>query len=122
VILDLGGNIEALIPREDIIPREAIRPGDRVRGYLYDVRSEPRGPQLFVSRTRPEFLIELFKLEVPEVNEGLIDIMGAARDPGHARQDRGALQRSAYRSGGRLCRDARLARTVRDQRDERRAG
>ena len=82
VILDLGNNIEALIPREHLIPREAIRPGDRVRGYLYDVRSEPRGPQLFVSRTRPEFLIELFKLEVPEVNEGLIDIMGAARDPG----------------------------------------
>ena len=82
VILDLGNNIEALIPREHVIPREPIRPGDRVRGYLYDVRSEPRGPQLFVSRTMPEFLIELFKLEVPEVNEGLIDIMGAARDPG----------------------------------------
>jgi N utilization substance protein A len=82
VILDLGNNIEALIPREHVIPREAIRPGDRVRGYLYDVRSEPRGPQLYVSRTRPEFLIELFKLEVPEVNENLINIMGAARDPG----------------------------------------
>ena len=82
VILDLGNNIEALIQREHVIPREPIRPGDRVRGYLYDVRSEPRGPQLFVSRTMPEFLIELFKLEVPEVNEGLIDIMGAARDPG----------------------------------------
>jgi N utilization substance protein A len=82
VILDLGNNVEALIPREQVIPREAIRPGDRVRGYLYDVRHEMRGPQLFVSRTMPEFLIELFKLEVPEVNEGLIDIMGAARDPG----------------------------------------
>jgi N utilization substance protein A len=82
VILDLGNNIEALIAREHVISREPIRPGDRVRGYLYDVRSEPRGPQLFVSRTMPEFLIELFKLEVPEVNEGLIDIMGAARDPG----------------------------------------
>jgi N utilization substance protein A len=82
VILDLGNNIEALIAREHVIPREPIRPGDRVRGYLFDVRSEPRGPQLFVSRTMPEFLIELFKLEVPEVNEGLIDIMGAARDPG----------------------------------------
>ncbi len=82
IILDLGNNIEALITREHVITREPIRPGDRVRGYLYDVRSEPRGPQLFVSRTMPEFLIELFKLEVPEVNEGLIDIMGAARDPG----------------------------------------
>jgi len=82
VILDLGNNIEALAQREHVIPREPIRPGDRVRGYLYDVRHEPRGPQLFVSRTMPEFIVELFKLEVPEVNEGLIDIMGAARDPG----------------------------------------
>ncbi len=82
VILDLGNNIEALISRENLIPREAIRPGDRVRGFLYDVHSEPRGPQLFVSRTMPEFLVELFKLEVPEVGEGLIDIKAAARDPG----------------------------------------
>jgi N utilization substance protein A len=82
VILDLGDNIEALIPREDMIPREAIRPGDRLRGFLKDVRSEMRGPQLFVSRTAPELLIELFKLEVPEVGEGLIEILGAARDPG----------------------------------------
>ncbi|MEM7504899.1 MAG: transcription termination factor NusA [Pseudomonadota bacterium] len=82
VILDLGGNAEAVILREELIPREALRPGDRVRGYLRDVRSEPRGPQLFVSRTAPELLIELFKLEVPEIGEGLIEIMGAARDPG----------------------------------------
>jgi len=82
VILDMGNNVEALIPREHLIPREPVRPGDRLRGYLFDVRSEPRGPQLFVSRTMPEFIIELFKLEVPEVGEGLIDIMGAARDPG----------------------------------------
>lgn len=82
VILDLGSNVEALILREQLIPREPVRPGDRMRGYLYDVRSEPRGPQLFVSRTAPEFLIELFKLEVPEVGEGLIEIKGAARDPG----------------------------------------
>lgn len=82
VILDMGNNIEALISREHLIPREAIRPGDRVRGYLYDVHSEPRGPQLFVSRTMPQFLVELFKLEVPEVGEGLIEIKAAARDPG----------------------------------------
>ena len=82
VLLDMGNNVEALIAREDLIPREPVRPGDRLRGYLFDVRSEPRGPQLFVSRTMPEFIIELFKLEVPEVGEGLIDIMGAARDPG----------------------------------------
>ncbi|MET0106577.1 MAG: transcription termination factor NusA [Sedimenticola sp.] len=82
VMLDLGGNAEAVILREEMIPREAVRTGDRIRGYLYDVRPEPRGPQLFVSRTRPELLIELFKLEVPEVGEGLIEIVGAARDPG----------------------------------------
>ena len=82
LILDLGANIEAVIPREEMIPRESLRPGDRVRGYLKDVRSEQRGPQLFVSRTDPQLLIELFKLEVPEAGEGLIEIMSAARDPG----------------------------------------
>ncbi len=82
VYLDLGGNAEAIIPREDMIPRESVRPGDRLRGYLKDVRSEPRGPQLWVSRVAPEFLIELFKIEVPEVGQGLIEILGAARDPG----------------------------------------
>ena len=82
VYLDLGGHVEAYIAKEDMIPREAIRVGDRVRGYLKDVRSEPRGPQLFVSRTDPQLLVALFKLEVPEVGEGLISIIGAARDPG----------------------------------------
>jgi N utilization substance protein A len=82
VILDLGGNAEALISREDMIPRENVRNGDRLRGYLRDVRSEARGPQLFVSRTAPELLIALFKLEVPEAGEGLIEIISAARDPG----------------------------------------
>jgi transcription termination/antitermination protein NusA len=82
ILLDLGNNAEALIPRDHVIPRESVRPGDRLRGYLYDVRSEQKGPQLFVSRTAPELLIELFKLEVPEVGEGLIEILGAARDPG----------------------------------------
>lgn len=82
IYLDLGSNAEGVILREDLIPREALRSGDRVRGYLYDVRPEPRGPQLFVSRTAPALLIELFKLEVPEVGQGLIEIMGASRDPG----------------------------------------
>jgi len=81
VYLDLGGNAEAYIAREDMIPREATRPGDRLRGYLKEVRTEPRGPQLFVTRTAPEFLVELFKLEVPEVGQGIIVINGAARDP-----------------------------------------
>ena len=82
VYLDLGGHVEAFIAKEDMIPREPIRNGDRIRGYLREVRSEARGPQLFISRTAPELLIALFRLEVPEVNEGMISIMGAARDPG----------------------------------------
>jgi N utilization substance protein A len=82
IILDLGSNAEALVPREHVIPRESVRAGDRMRGYLFDVRAEAKGPQLFVSRTAPELLIELFKLEVPEVGEGMIQILGAARDPG----------------------------------------
>ena len=82
VILDLGDNVEAIIQRDEMIPREAVRPGDRLRGYLREVKSESRGPQLFISRTAPELLIELFKLEVPEVGEGLIEILGASRDPG----------------------------------------
>ena len=82
VFLDLGGNVEAFVPKEEMIPREAVRNGDRLRGYLKAVRPEARGPQLFVSRTAPELLIALFRLEVPEVGENVIEIMGAARDPG----------------------------------------
>jgi len=82
IILDLGDNVEAIVTRDEMIPREAVRPGDRLRGYLKDVRAEVRGPQLFISRTAPQLLVELFKLEVPEVGEGLIEILGAARDPG----------------------------------------
>jgi len=82
IYIDLGGNAEAFIPKDKSIPRDTLRPGDRVRGYLYDVRSEARGPQLFVSRAAPEFMMALFKLEVPEVGQGLVEIKGAARDPG----------------------------------------
>ncbi|MFA7387166.1 MAG: transcription termination factor NusA, partial [Thiohalobacteraceae bacterium] len=82
VYLDLGGNAEAFVAREEMVPRESVRPGDRLRGYLREVRSEPRGPQLFITRVAPEFLIELFKIEVPEIGQGLISILGAARDPG----------------------------------------
>jgi len=82
VYLDLGSNAEAFIPRDKTIPRESARVGDRVRGYLYEVKSEIRGPQLFVSRSAPEFMMELFKLEVPEVGQGLVEIKGCARDPG----------------------------------------
>ena len=82
IILDLGGNAEAIVGREEVIPREIVRPGDRLRGYLREVRAEVRGPQLFVSRTAPELMVKLFTLEVPEIAEGLIEIMGCARDPG----------------------------------------
>ncbi|MEI8298773.1 MAG: transcription termination factor NusA [Pseudomonadota bacterium] len=82
VFVDLGQNAEAFVPRENLIPREPIRTQDRIKAYLKEVRSEPRGPQIFLSRTAPEFLIELFKLEVPEVGQGLIQILAAARDPG----------------------------------------
>jgi N utilization substance protein A len=82
VFVDLGGNAEGFIPKDKGIPRDVLRAGDRVRGYLFDVRSEPRGPQLFISRAAPEFMMELFKLEVPEVGQGLVSIMACARDPG----------------------------------------
>lgn len=82
IFLDLGGNAEAFVARDRSIPREAVRAGDRLRGYLYEVRPELRGPQLFVSRTAPELMMELFKLEVPEVGQGLVEIKACARDAG----------------------------------------
>jgi transcription termination/antitermination protein NusA len=82
IYIDLGSNAEGFVPRTDMIPREQAKPQDRIKAYLKEVRSEPRGPQLFLTRTAPEFLIELFKLEVPEVGQGLIQILGAARDAG----------------------------------------
>ncbi|BAE73651.1 hypothetical protein SGGMMB4_00943 [Sodalis glossinidius str. 'morsitans'] len=82
ISLDLGSNAEAVIGREDMLPRENFRPGDRIRGVLYSVRPEARGAQLFVSRSRPEMLVELFRIEVPEIGEEVIEIKAAARDPG----------------------------------------
>jgi len=82
VFIDLGGNAEGFVPREQMVPREPVRPQDRIKALLTEVRPEPRGPQLFMTRTSPQFLVELFKIEVPEVGQGLIDILGAARDPG----------------------------------------
>ncbi|WP_440866717.1 transcription termination factor NusA [Symbiopectobacterium purcellii] len=82
ISLDLGNNAEAVIGREDMLPRENFRPGDRIRGVLYSVRPEARGAQLFVSRSRPEMLVELFRIEVPEISEEVIEIKAAARDPG----------------------------------------
>ncbi len=82
VIIDLGNNAEALLPRDQLIPRETFRMGDRVRSLLQDIRTDHRGPQLMLSRTDPQMLIELFRIEVPEIAEELIEIRGAARDPG----------------------------------------
>ena len=82
VYLDLGGNAEAFIAQRHMIPGESVRPGDRLRAFLYEVKSEPRGPQLFASRTIVEFLVALFELEVPEIGQELLSIMGGARDPG----------------------------------------
>lgn len=82
VIVDLGGVAEALLPRENLIGREIFRVNDRVRAILQEIRTEGRGPQLILSRTSAEFLVELFKIEVPEIAEETIEIRGAARDPG----------------------------------------
>ena len=83
IVLDLGANAESLLPRNEMIPHEAVRVGDRVRAYLYDISADGgKSPQILISRTRPEMLVELFKIEVPEIGEELIEIRAAARDPG----------------------------------------
>lgn len=82
VIVDLGNNAEALLARDQIIPRETFRVGARLRALLKEIRTENRGPQLILSRTAPEMLIELFRIEVPEIAEELIEVMAASRDPG----------------------------------------
>ena len=82
VIVDLGNNAEALLPRDQLIGRETYRVGDRVRALLKEIRPEGRGPQLLLSRSCPEMLVALFRLEVPEISEGIIEIEAAARDPG----------------------------------------
>ena len=81
VIVDLG-RAEAIIRRDELIPREMFRPGDRVRAYVYDVRREQRGPQIFMSRTHPQFMSKLFAQEVPEIYDGIIEVKSVARDPG----------------------------------------
>jgi N utilization substance protein A len=82
ILLDLGENAEGILLKEEMIPREAVRVNDRLRAYLYEVNRERRGPLLLLSRTRPEMLMELFRIEVPEIAEEVIDIKAAARDPG----------------------------------------
>lgn len=83
IIIDLSGKADAFLPRNEMLPNEMFRPNDRVRAYLYEIRPQPRGPQLFISRIRTEMLVELFRIEVPEVGENIIEIKAAARDPGH---------------------------------------
>ena len=81
VIVDLA-RAEGIIRRDEMIPRENVRLGDRVRAYIYDVRREQRGPQIFLSRARPEFMMKLFAMEVPEIYDGIVEIKSCARDPG----------------------------------------
>jgi len=81
VVVDLG-RAEAMIRRDELIPREIFRTGDRIRAYIFDVRSEQRGPQIFASRTHPQFMAKLFAQEVPEIYDGIIEIKSVARDPG----------------------------------------
>lgn len=82
IILDVGNNAEAVIPKLEMMSREIVRTGDRLRGLLYAINRDVRGPQLYVSRAMPEMLVELFRIEVPEIAEEVIEIKGAARDPG----------------------------------------
>ena len=82
VIVDLGNNAEAVLPREEWIPREMFRVGDRLRALLKEIRPDARGPQLALTRTSPAMLVKLFTIEVPEISDGVIEILGSARDPG----------------------------------------
>jgi N utilization substance protein A len=81
VVVDLGRG-EAIVRRDEMLPRETLRNGDRVRAYIYDVRREPRGPQIFLSRTHPQFMAKLFAQEVPEIYDGIVEVKAVARDPG----------------------------------------
>ncbi len=81
VVVDLGRG-EAIVRRDELLPREVFRNGDRIRAYIYDVRHEPRGPQIFLSRTHPQFMAKLFAQEVPEIYDGIVEVKAVARDPG----------------------------------------
>ncbi|MDD9332187.1 MAG: transcription termination factor NusA, partial [Bartonella sp.] len=81
VIVDIGRG-EAIVRRDELIPRESFRYGDRIRAFVHDVQREPRGPQVFLSRTHPQFMAKLFTMEVPEIYDGIIEIKSVARDPG----------------------------------------
>ena len=109
VTVDLG-RAEAMLRRDELLPRENFRNGDRVRAYIYDVREEPRGPQIFLSRTHPQFMAKLFAQEVPEIYDGIIEIKAVARDPGSRAKIAVISPRQLDRSGRRLRRHARQPR------------
>src|SRR5882762_9712605 len=81
VVVDLGRG-EAIVRRDELLPRETFRNGDRIRAFIYDVRREPRGPQIFLSRTHPQFMSKLFAQEVPAIYDGIVEVKAVARDPG----------------------------------------
>ena len=110
VVVDLQGRGEAVVRRDELIPRETFRPGDRIRAYVYDVRREQRGPQIFLSRTHPQFMSKLFTQEVPEIYDGIIEVKAVARDPGSRAKIGVDVARQLDRSGRRLRRHARLSR------------
>ncbi len=115
VVVDLGRG-EAIVRRDEMLPREVFRNGDRIRAYIYDVRREPRGPQIFLSRTHPQFMAKLFAQEVPEIYDGIVEVKAVARDPGSRAKIAVISQRLVGRSGRRLRRHARLARAGGGQR------
>jgi len=82
IVVDFGGRAEGIIRRDEMIPRENVRFGDRIRAFIYDVRREQRGPQIFLSRAKPEYMMKLFAMEVPEIYDGIVEIKSCARDPG----------------------------------------
>ena len=115
------GRAEALLRRDELIARESFRNGDRVRAYIYDVREEPRGPQIFLSRTHPGFLAKLFAQEVPEIYDGIIEIKAVSRDPGQPRQDGGdqpRLARSIRSAPASVCAARRVQAVVQELQGE----
>ena len=115
VVVDLGRG-EAIVRRDEMLPREVFRNGDRIRAYIYDVRREQRGPQIFLSRTHPQFMSKLFAQEVPEIYDGIVEVKAVARDPGSRAKIAVHIARFIGRSGRRLRRHARLARAGGGQR------
>ncbi len=119
IVVDLG-RAEAIVRRDEALPRENFRYGDRIRAYVYDVRREQRGPQIFLSRTHPEFMAKLFAQEVPEVYDGIVTIKSVARDPGSRAKIAVVSRELIDRSGRRLRRYARQPRASGGERAARR--